>query len=72
MPWTEEPGVHGVAKSLMTERLHFHFHACTHSQWGGGFHLRTRLGEGLRWGLGHWCLFYFFVLTHIPKDGILS
>ena len=29
IPWTEEPGglhaVHGVAKSQMTERLHFHF-----------------------------------------------
>ena len=56
----EEPGIHGVAKSLTTERLRFHFHACTHSQWGGGFHLRTRLGEGAEVGAGTLVPFLFF------------
>ena len=41
IPWTEEPGrlVYGVAESDMTERLHFHFHACFNPKFLIGFPL---------------------------------
>ena len=72
IPWTEEPGglhaVHGVAKSQMTERLHFHFSFSCIGE-GNGNPLQCSCLENPRDGRAWWAAVYGVVQsqTHLKR-----